>query len=301
MHRRTVFRTLAGAAGAGLLTACSPGRGTTPAAAPTLDAVRAVAPDAKQDLSVISGSFEQLTGQARPFAFGLVGPDNKPVTGADVKVWVVPAAGGDPAGPYPATFHQIPGHRGHHPLGLYLAEVDIPRPGATSFVAVTADRRAGADAVQVATPETSKLAAPGRAALAVPTPTVANPMGMMRLCTANPACGMHERSLDQALGDRRPIMLTFATPAYCQTAVCGPSVQVLDQVRTSRDWADAAFVHVEIYSDAGQTVSEPVKQWNLPSEPWLFAIARDGRVADRADGPLLTLPDQVAAMTARIQ
>ncbi|MGH8888031.1 MAG: hypothetical protein ACRDYX_23330 [Egibacteraceae bacterium] len=301
MHRRTLLhvllRTLASAGAAGLLAACGRGRSTPPAAAPTLDAVGAVAPDAKEVLSVVSGSFEQLTGKARPFAFGLVGSDNKPLTGADVKVWAVPAAGGDPAGPYPAAFHEIPGQ----PLGLYLAEVDIARPGPTSFVAVTSDGRAGADAVQVATPETSKLAAPGRAAIAVPTPTVADPMGMTRLCTASPACGMHEISLDQALRDRRPVMLTFATPAYCMTAVCGPSVQVLDQVRTSRDWAEVAFVHVEIYADAGQTFSAPVKQWNLPSEPWLFAIARDGRIADRADGPLLTLPDRVAAMTARIR
>jgi hypothetical protein len=54
-----------------------------------------------------------------------------------------------------------------------------------------------------------------------------------------------------------------------------------------------AFVHQEIYRDDGRTLSEPVQQWALPSEPWLFTIKGDGIVAARADGPLLTLPDEV--------
>jgi hypothetical protein len=299
MHRRTLLRALAGAGAAGLLTSCGPGRQTPPAPSPGAapsGAVARVAPNAQEVLSVISGSFEQLTGPAQAFGFGLVGPDNRPVTGADVQVWVVPLDGGRPSGPFAATFRQVPGQ----PLGLYLSQVDISTPGANSFVAVTGDGRAGSDAIDVATPQTSRVPAPGTKAMVVPTPTTTSPMGLQQLCTSSPACGMHEVSVDQALGSGRPVMLTFATPRYCQTAVCGPSVAVLDGVRASRDWGDVAFVHVEIYSDAGQTVSAPVTQWKLPSEPWLFAIGRDGTIVQRADGPLLTLPDQVRAMTERI-
>jgi hypothetical protein len=301
MQRRTLLRTIAGAGAAGLLVACGDQMGMSPAAPQgaspgPADPVRAVAPDAEPVLSLLSGSFEQLTGPGRPFAFGLVGPENEPVTGAEVDLWVVPLDGGQPQGPHRASFREVPGQ----PLGLYIAQVDITAPGATYFVAVTQDGRAGSDAIEVATPETSKAPAPGSKALSVPTPTAANPMGFQRLCTSDPACGMHETSLDQDLAAGRPVMLMFATPLYCQTAVCGPSVSVLDQVRTSRDWGDLAFVHVEIYTDAGQSLAPPVQQWRLPSEPWVFAIGRDGTIADRADGPLLTLSDQVAAIAERV-
>ncbi|MPZ89997.1 MAG: hypothetical protein GEU81_18505, partial [Nitriliruptorales bacterium] len=221
---RRIFLRSAGLAGlAGLLAACGQPTSGRSAADPTssaptstpgaYDPVGIVAPDAEEVLSLISASFEQLTGQGRPFAFGLVGPDNEPLTGADVDVWVVPAEGGQPTGPYAATFHEVPGQ----PLGVYLAEVDIADAGPTSFVAVTSDQRAGADAIQVATPSDSQLPAPGREAIAVATPTTDDDLGFERLCTANPQCGMHEVGLDQALAAGRPVMITFATPAFCET------------------------------------------------------------------------------------
>jgi hypothetical protein len=299
IDRRILLRAMAMASGVGLLAGCSrptgSGQGSS-APSSTFDPVGAVAPDAREVLSVISGSFEQLTGPGRPFAFGLVGLDNKPVTGARVHVWAVPASTGQPTGPYPATFHEVPDQA----LGVYLAHVNLTTAAPTAFVAVTADQRAGSDIVQVATPETSKLPVPGSPAIAVATPTTSDPMGVAQLCTRKPPCGMHETSLDDALGAGRPMMLTFATPAYCQTQVCGPSVDVLEAVRTSRDWGQTAFIHVEIYHDAGQTPSEPVKQWRLQSEPWLFSINRNGMITGRADGPLLTLSEQVARMAAQL-
>jgi hypothetical protein len=164
------------------------------------------------------------------------------------------------------------------------------------FVAVTRDSRAGSDAIEVATPHNSKLPAPGRAAAPVASATTADPRGVAHVCTADPPCGMHEVSLDVVLAQRRPVMLMFATPRYCQTAVCGPSVTILDRMRISQDWGPMAFIHVEIYRDDGQTLTEPVERWGLPSEPRLFAIGADGIIRARADGPLLTLPDEVGRL-----
>ena len=245
---------------------------------------------------MVSGSFEQLVGDGRLFGFGLLDIDDESVIDAGVAVWVVPVSGGDPAGPFAATFHEVPGQ----PWGVYVASVAMSAAGPTSFVAVADDGRAGADTVQVATPDTSQLPAPGHDAITVPTPTTADPMGITRLCTLTPPCGMHEVSLAQALTEERPVVLEFATPAYCQTAVCGPSVEVLEEVRVGRDGGDVAFVHVEIYRDAGQTLAAPVERWRLPSEPWLFAIGVDGIVNERMDGPLLTLPDVVAGVIERV-
>jgi hypothetical protein len=106
---------------------------------------------------------------------------------------------------------------------------------------------------------------------------------------------MHDVSLEDALVGEEPVVLLFATPAFCQTAVCGPTVDVLEQVRRD-DVGDVTFVHCEIFSDAGETIGDPVQAWNLPTEPWLFVISPDGRIVRRADGPLLVLADQVRSL-----
>jgi hypothetical protein len=167
-------------------------------------------------------------------------------------------------------------------------------------VAAVDGTTAGLATLSVKTPKGSELPAPGDAAVVAATATVDRRRGVRDLCTREPACGMHEVSLHTALRQGRPVVATFATPAYCQTAVCGPSVDTVEKVRTSRDWGDTAFVHVEIYRDAGKTVAEPVEKWRLPSEPWLFTIRADGSIAGRVDGPLLVLPEQVASLVGDI-
>lgn len=303
MERREFLRAVAIVGLGGALGACGSedadpqGAQSDPAdGEDTHDPVSEVAPDATEELSVIAASFEQLVGEERPFAFGIRGPENEPVTDADVELWVVPVEGGDPAGPYATTFHEVP----DNPFGVYLATVDLSEAGATSFVAVTGDGRAGSASMQVATPENSQVPAPGQDAVAVPTATHANPMGVAELCTREPACGMHNVSLENALAQSLPVVLQFATPAYCQTAVCGPSVDVLEEVRTSRDWGDVVFLHVEVFRDAGQTLAQPVEAWGLQSEPWLYVIDADGKIVDRADGPLLTLEEQVTSMVEQV-
>lgn len=305
IHRRQVIRAAATLAASSALAACggiSSGRGSTadppslPSPQPTFNPLARVAPGAEQSLSVVSASFEQLTGENQSFAFGLVGEGNVPVNGADVDVYVVPLDG-EPTGPFPAAFHEVDDMA----RGVYSSEVDLLAPGPTSFVVVTADKaRGGDDTLNVVRPAASALAAPGQEAVSTPTPTTTNPMGMGTLCTRTPPCGMHAVSLDAALQEGRPVVLTFSTPAYCQTAVCGPSVSVLESVRTSRDWGDLVFIHCEVYSDEGQTIAPAVTEWNLPSEPWLFTIDRQGIIATRADGPLLVLADQVDAMVQTV-
>lgn len=299
MDRRTIVRVLGGSGAAVLLGACTdnievPGETARAprsgsAAAAALDPVAAaVAPEADRGLTVINASFEQLTGSDQAFAFGLTTPDNEPVRGADVQIYAIDADG-QQRGPHAAEFRDVPAI----PLGLYLTRIDLPQPGPTSLVAVTADGAAGSTTIQVTAPQESAVPAPGQPAVVVPTPTSTDPQGMERVCTLDPPCGMHEVSLDEALAAGRPVVLTFATPAYCMTAICGPSVEIVDGVRASGDWGDTAWIHVEIFSDAGQTLSPPVEQWGLLSEPWLFAITADGTVRQRADGPLLVLEDHV--------
>jgi hypothetical protein len=232
--------------------------------------------------NVINASYELLTGEQQRFAFALTTTDNTPVEDAEVEVYTRDINGEVLGGPFPvesfgATAVGLP---------LYRARIDVPDPGPIEIVVVQG-RDFGASAMNAVAPEDSVVPVPGQEAIAVATPTEDEPGDVEELCTSRPDCPMHDVSLDEALEEGRPVMLMFATPAYCQTAVCGPGVTTMQEVRDSRDWGDVAWIHAEIFTDEGVTVAEHVRAWELPSEPWLFSIGSDGRIVRRLDGPMI--------------
>ena len=80
-----------------------------------------------------------------------------------------------------------------------------------------------------------------------------------------------------------PPLVVFSTPAYCQTATCGPQLDVIKQVKV--EYADTMnFIHVEVYDNPHEiegdltnaVISPTVEEWGLPSEPWTFVIDSNG-------------------------
>ena len=64
---------------------------------------------------------------------------------------------------------------------------------------------------------------------------------------------------------KEPIVLLFATPQFCQSRVCGPVVDVAEQVK--QEYGDkAAFIHMEIYNDndPSKGVRPQVRAFHLP-------------------------------------
>jgi hypothetical protein len=104
----------------------------------------------------------------------------------------------------------------------------------------------------------------------------------------DPDPSLHELSLATALASGRPTVIAFATPAFCQTAACGPTLEVVTDVKD--EYPDVNFLHVEIYSDldaAAQGSLDPVPavvEWGLPSEPWVFVVDADGIITARFEG-----------------
>jgi hypothetical protein len=299
LNRRLFLRRLALAGAGGLLAACgggSSGASRTPAASPSAQAdpgsaaVRAVAPEATVDLAVVAATYEQLVDQPNPFVFGLFTLEQEPLPDVSAELYAVPASG-EPLGPWPAS----PSGADVPPGALYTVPVEFSATGLHEIVVVTDDGHAGVVAVEVRDAASSELPAPGEQAQAVATPTADKKLGYDRICTRQEPCGMHEISLDEALAGGTPVVLLFATPAYCQTAVCGPTVDVVDQVRQD-GFDDVAFVHCEIFADAGETLGDPVVAWDLPTEPWMFVIGVDGTIVRRADGPLLVVADEVRSL-----
>ena len=90
--------------------------------------------------------------------------------------------------------------------------------------------------------------------------------------------------------------LLIATPKYCQTAVCGPVVDIVVGAQDSAP-EGTRFVHCEVFVDAGNTPTAPVTELGLPTEPWTWVIGADGVVVDRFDGPVV--PELLAEAISR--
>ncbi|HUR17525.1 MAG TPA: hypothetical protein VMZ51_01140 [Acidimicrobiales bacterium] len=137
--------------------------------------------------------------------------------------------------------------------------------------------------LEVLDPAKAKVPLAGQPLPGVPTPTKADGKGVDPICTRDPQCPLHEVSLDTALGEKRPIAVLFATPARCQSRLCGP---VLDNLLAHHEaFADRVrFIHVEIYaSRSGEDLAPAVKSYGLAQEPFLFLAGADGVVRQRID------------------
>lgn len=123
------------------------------------------------------------------------------------------------------------------------------------------------------------------------TPTVADPLGVDRLCTRFEPCAFHDLDAADLIGGGRPLALLVATPAFCSTAYCGPVLETLIDATAGRD--DLDVIHVEVYAnteEVGGNIVDPairlvssVEELGLTFEPSLFLIDGAGTVTDRID------------------
>lgn len=117
------------------------------------------------------------------------------------------------------------------------------------------------------------------------TPTPADVSGdLSKITTRVPPDTQNRVDFADALG-KEPVFLLFATPQFCQSRVCGPVVDVAEQVK--QQFGDkAAFIHMEIYkdNDPSKGVRPQVRAFHLPSEPWLFAINGQGVIQAEVEG-----------------
>lgn len=172
---------------------------------------------------------------------------------------------------------------------VYVAEVDLPKAGRYEVLAIArldgrlvpADNVAGPIKVS----SSSQVPDIGERPPAIDTPTKADAGANIRkIDTRQPPSTQHGRSFKDVLG-KKPAILLFATPALCQSRVCGPVVDVAEQVKAKRG-GQAEFIQQEIYRDneLSKGFRPQVRAFHLPSEPWVFAVDRRGRVAARIEG-----------------
>jgi hypothetical protein len=170
---------------------------------------------------------------------------------------------------------------------VYSTQVDFPSEGEWQIAALVrqGDRFTATLLPSVEVGAFSKVPKVGQKAPLIHTPTPSDVGGdLAKITTRIPPDTQNKVDYADVLG-KEPIVLLFATPQFCQSRVCGPVVDVAEQVKQL--YGDkAAFIHMEIYedNDPGKPVRPQVQAFHLPSEPWLFAIDRNGRIKAEIEG-----------------
>ena len=249
---------------------------------------------------VIAASVSQFEPGINRFGFALFDRARAQIADAPVMIYLAPVGGGRVVGPIEARFERMevkPVFQSRSVAAdedaaksLYVADLRLPRPGSYELIGLAQlDGR-----LVAATPSGGPLEVSadgpvpevGERAPVVNTDTRETVAGNIELLdTRQPASSMHDIDFADVVG-RQPTVLLFATDALCQSRVCGPVIDVTEQVKSEREGDGVAFVHQEIYvdNDVAKGLRPSVAAWNLPTEPWLFVVGADGRIVERLEG-----------------
>lgn len=166
-----------------------------------------------------------------------------------------------------------------HAYWSFVADI-----GATGIYTLLVDGAAAQGAAfQVNEPASVAIPLVGEPLPPFDTPTTADGRGVEPICTREPACPLHEHTLTEALDSGTPVAYLVGTPAYCQTGVCGPILDLLLELRDELG-DQVAFVHAEVYTDDTlEEVAPAVLAYNLDFEPLLFVTDSAGVLIERLD------------------
>lgn len=236
-------------------------------------------------------------GPRNRFGFTLFDQAGKQINGAAVAIYTASAQQTDVRGPFPARSESLevsPAYRSKtasldpdSAKSVYVAEVPFARAGRHVMIALARldGRLVASSAIAFAVGAKGGPPRVGDRAIRVDTPTRDDVRDVAEIDTRIPPGTMHETSLADVLG-RRPVVITFATPALCRSRVCGPIVDELEELK-ARNGGRAEFIHMEVYNDnkLERGYRPQFRAWRLPSEPWTFMIDRRGTIVGAFEGP----------------
>jgi hypothetical protein len=237
----------------------------------------------------------EFTPGMNRLAFGVIGDNNKFVYGKSA-VYLAPTPDDAAKGPFPAPADPLvvdPPFRSKGAAlesdaiaAIYEAQLTLPKPGRYAVLLVTKTRSGlvGAPA-QIRVRRSTAIPEVGEHPPKIETDTVASAGGDIEsIETRVPPDEMHDVDFQDVVGEQ-PVALLFATPALCQTRVCGPVTDIAAQME-KRYGDEMVFIHQEVYEDntVENGLRKQLRAFRLRSEPWLFTFDRDGRVAARLEG-----------------
>ena len=285
MMRITASRLSAPALALAVLVALACGGGDASPDTPPADG----APDV---LQILMASTDLAVGENR-VAFGLLRPGEGALKNADVELQTFFLADGERIGPIQTLspeFRHWPGGAG----GAYIANAVFDRPGEWGLrVEVSAaDGSSLLAGSRVDVAETAATPAIGAPAPRSANKTAAGASLAEITSDTAPDADLYRKTIADALDESRPLLVAFATPAYCRTATCGPQLDAVKSLK-NRHAERMSFIHVDVYDNPDEIrqngisaarTSPIVEEWGLPSEPWTFIIDADGAIAAKFEG-----------------
>ena len=250
-------------------------------------------------VSLVIANSDLAVGPNR-VSFGLVDRDYMPVRPESVDLQAVYYEPGAPSGQvrHSTTAEFLPwppdGRR-----GVFIAEVVFDQAGTATGdtlgiweLHATFDYENGSPLrVGAAVSVASEHAVPyvGDPAPPSNTPTGSGADDLRTISSSpEPDPTLYRVSVADAVGSGTPSVVSFATPAFCVSATCGPQISDLSALANRYD-GRAHFIHVEVYRDPhlidpASPVRElvpAVEEWGLVSEPWTFVIDGGGAISAR--------------------
>jgi hypothetical protein len=168
---------------------------------------------------------------------------------------------------------------------VYVARMQAPEPGRYWFVVDPVGERIQAiGTLDIA--QRTITPALGTKAPASDNPTLAEAPAASITTARPPDSGLLRYSVADSLAEHVPFVVVFATPAYCVSRVCGPTVEVVEKVQQRFAGSGIRFIHIEIYTDndPNKPYNRWVRQWNLPTEPWVFLVDGSGKIQAKFEG-----------------
>lgn len=247
---------------------------------------------------VFASSVSQLQVGSNRVGFVLFDRARKAIDAAAVAVYTARPDGTQLRGPFVARREALapkPAYRSEQTdadlqvaNSFWVAEVPFRRRGSRVLTALARldGRLLAASGTEMKVGQRNGPPDVGERAIPIHTLTAADVGGdLTKLSTRVPP---PKQLLDTDFADvlgRGPVVLQFVTPALCQTRVCGPVVDIAEQVR-AENGDGVTFIQQEIYTDndVGKGFRSQVAAWHLPTEPWTFVVDRSGRISARFEG-----------------
>ena len=165
--------------------------------------------------------------------------------------------------------------------GDWQMNVSIQRPDMDSVVQVN---------VMVEVLEESSTPGIGTRVSPIDHPTSADVKELSDISTSpDPIPAMYRTSVAEALEQGEPFIVIFATPAFCQSRICGPVVETVAKLLPVYG-EELEFIHIEPYDldlirgEGKLAPSKEARAWGLPSEPWVFLVDASGRLIAKFEG-----------------
>ena len=283
--------------------------GGTAAPTPTPSAVKPTGAAA----GLLVTSSDLAVGPER-FTAAIFDDNQRPIAGAEVRLRFFKLGSEGPAvlrSEVEAPF-RVEGleKEGLQDRGVYAARVTFDAPGAWGVEAVVRRPQRPEETVASRFDVKARSQTPG---IGDPAPasrnkTIRDVNSVDELTTARPADpDLYRFSIAQALGDGKPFLVVFATPAFCTSRTCGPEVEIIQALR-DKYRERMHFIHIELYSNpvgllrggSDRSLRPAVIEWGLPTDPWVFLVDASGRVFDKFEGftPAAELEESILRMLA---